>query len=138
VLGANKRVRAYDYGTKPTAQEIAPVREIWEKEEAARIASEERTRKAAEQAKREAIETRQKQIEAARSATTARVVAYQHQQASNGSPSFQIELGKRFMRGDGVETNVALARHWLKSACTNGESEATNLLRQIKFQGASK
>ena len=60
-----------------------------------------------------------------------RIVAFQLQQASNGSPSFQIELGKRYMRGDGVETNLALARHWLQAACTNGESQASNLLAQI-------
>ncbi len=138
VLGANSRVPAYDYGTVPTEKEVAPLREKLKREEAARMASEERTRKAAEQAKREAIEARQKQINAARSAMTARTVAYQFAQASNGLPSFQIELGKRFMRGDGVETNLALARHWLQSACTNGESEATNLLRQINLHGVSK
>ena len=60
-----------------------------------------------------------------------RIVAYQLQQASNGSPSFQIEVGKRYMRGDGVETNLALARHWLQAACTNGESQASNLLAKI-------
>jgi len=60
-----------------------------------------------------------------------KVIAYQHQQASNGYPSFQLELGKRYLRGDGVETNLALARHWLQAACTNGESQASNLLAQI-------
>lgn len=61
-----------------------------------------------------------------------KVLAYQSQQASNGSPSFQLILGKRYLTGDGVETNLALARHWLQSACTNGEPQATNLLTQIK------
>jgi hypothetical protein len=61
-----------------------------------------------------------------------RIVDYQHQQASNGFPSFQLEMAKRYLRGDGVETNLALARHWLQAACTNGEPVATNLLSQLK------
>lgn len=60
-----------------------------------------------------------------------RIVAYQLQQASNGYPSFQLELGKRYLRGDGVAVNTNLAIHWLKSACTNHESGASNLLQQI-------
>lgn len=64
---------------------------------------------------------------------TARIVAYQLVQASNGYPSFQIEVAKRYLAGDGVTTNRALAIHWLRAACTNGESEATNLLRQINL-----
>jgi len=65
---------------------------------------------------------------------TARVVTYQQQQAEKGMPSFQLELGRRYLRGDGVETNLALARHWLHAASTNGESQATNLLKQIPLQ----
>lgn len=71
---------------------------------------------------------RQKQV-----ATTLRVVAHQHQQASNGYGGFQYELGRRYLKGDGVETNRILALHWLTSACTNGLSEATNLLGQINL-----
>jgi hypothetical protein len=62
---------------------------------------------------------------------TLRILSYQHQQASNGYASFQLELGRRYLRGDGVETNLTLARHWLQSACTNGEPQATNLLQQL-------
>jgi hypothetical protein len=60
-----------------------------------------------------------------------RVVAYQHQQASNGFGSFQYEIGKRYLNGDGVPVDAELARHWLRSACTNGLSEATNLLAKV-------
>ncbi len=52
-----------------------------------------------------------------------------------GSPTFQIEMGKRYMSGDGVETNLALARHWLQSACTNHESAASNLLERLLKSG---
>lgn len=61
-----------------------------------------------------------------------RIIAYQHQQASNGYPSFQLELGKRYLRGDGVPTNIVLAAHWLHSACTNHSSEASNLLSTLQ------
>lgn len=67
-----------------------------------------------------------------RDAMKSRVLAYQHQQASNGYPSFQLELGKRYLRGDGVPTNWVMATHWLQSACTNRDSEASNLLSQIR------
>lgn len=68
---------------------------------------------------------------AAQVASMARIIAYQQQQASNGLGSFQVELGRRYLRGEGVATNLTLAAHWLRSACTNGESQATNLLLQL-------
>ena len=77
-------------------------------------------------------------LEQERQAAIPRIVVFQMRQASNGYPSFQFELAKRYLRGDGIETNRALAIHWLQSACTNGESQASNLLRQINLQGASK
>jgi TPR repeat protein len=68
----------------------------------------------------------------------ARIAAYQLQQASNGYPSFQIEVAKRYMAGDGLPIDKELARHWLNSACTNGESQATNLLKELRrAMGAS-
>lgn len=91
----------------------------------------------AQQAKVEAEQREQEQLRLAEERVRpardrlAKTIAYQQQQASNGYPSFQIELGKRYMRGDGVETNLALARHWLQSACTNGESQASNLLMRL-------
>ena len=61
----------------------------------------------------------------------AKIAAYQLAQASNGSPSFQIEVAKRYMRGDGLPLDKQLARYWLASACTNHESQATNLLKEL-------
>lgn len=60
-----------------------------------------------------------------------KVLAYQFQQASNGLGSFQLIVGKRYLTGDGVETNLNLARHWLRAACTNGEFQASNLLLKV-------
>ena len=64
-------------------------------------------------------------------ATQARVIAYQLTQASNGLPSFQTEVAKRYLNGDGLEKNMTLARHWLNSACTNRDSQASNLLLRL-------
>jgi TPR repeat protein len=61
-----------------------------------------------------------------------KLITYQMDRASNGLPSFQLIIGQRYLRGDGVETNLALARHWLQSAATNGEPIATNLLSQLQ------
>jgi hypothetical protein len=64
-------------------------------------------------------------------AQQSRVITYQLQQASNGLPSFQYEVGKRYMYGDGLIRDDGLARHWLTSALTNGYSAASNLLSRI-------
>lgn len=74
-----------------------------------------------------------KEIElAAQAAAEVRLWEFQQRQASNGLGGFQLELGRRYLRGvGGVETNFALARHWLTSALTNGYHEATNLLATI-------
>lgn len=126
---------------KTEAERIAKIkgREAEEKRQ-----EEERKRLEAEQNEKwrlEAVvraEKEQRKIDAEnakKAALTARIVANQLKQASNGSPTFQLELGKRYMSGDGVETNLALARHWLQSACTNHESAASNLLERLLKSG---
>jgi hypothetical protein len=69
-----------------------------------------------------------------RDAQTLRVIAYQLAQASNGLPSFQTEVAKRYLNGDGLEKNMTLALHWLNSACTNRDSQASNLLMRLKSE----
>jgi hypothetical protein len=106
-------IESYDFGREPTQDEIAEVMA--------------QLRDAATKQKVEhdaAVERRRNEM-------APRVIAYQHQQASNGYPSFQLELGKRYLRGDGVDQNMLLARHWLQSACTNGDSQASNILAKI-------
>lgn len=63
-----------------------------------------------------------------------KLIAYQLTQASNGLPSFQIEVAKRYLSGDGLEKNMTLARHWLNSACTNRDSQASNLLLRLNSE----
>lgn len=87
----------------------------------------------AEEAEHElAVKKKQLDAIAAESlATQNRVITFQHQQASNGYGSFQFELGRRYLLGNGVPQSKQLATFWLQSACTNGLSEATNLLAKI-------
>ncbi len=115
--GAESTVEKYDHGIPLTREEIA----ILDVQKLETIRARNEVLAQAEQARVKAM--------------TPRVVAYQQQQASNGAASFQLELGKRYMRGDGVETNLTIALHWLQAACTNGESQASNLLQQLKSNG---
>lgn len=139
VLGANKRVAAYDAGIEPTSDEVAKWKAKRRAENEARyqVAQAEALLRAERENKQKQEESKQKQealrlADEKRAALTAKVVAFQLTQASNGLPSFQLELGRRYLRGEGVKTNIALALHWLRSACTNGESQASNLLSQIR------
>lgn len=120
VAGGTATVEAYDYGELPTDEELAEL-------ERARVARlEEINKKLAEKrAQLKSIQDAEGQVQ------TARVILYQLTQASNGLPSFQIEVAKRYLRGDGLPQDHALATHWLKAACTNHDSEATNLLAKI-------
>ena len=148
--GAGITIRKYDCG-RPCPPPVvwlasAKLREAEEarlraEEDALTRAAQEQTRADAEaferaqaaevEKEREHYLKQQAAFQARTDATTLRVIAYQHQQASNGYPSFQYELGKRYLSGDGVRQDKVLATHWLKSACTNGLSEATNLLAKV-------
>lgn len=121
VAGGTATVEAYDYGALPTEEEVAEL-------ERARI------ERLAEIYRK--IETNRAQLkvieDAERQAQTSKVILYQLTQASNGLPSFQIEVAKRYLKGDGLPQDTALATHWLKSACTNHDSTASNLLSGIR------
>jgi hypothetical protein len=67
-----------------------------------------------------------------RAASVPRLIAFQLQQASNGLPSFQYIVGQRYLKGDGVETNAALAREWFTKAAAQGDSQAKKALAEMK------
>jgi hypothetical protein len=67
------------------------------------------------------------EIAGQKQAVTDRVFANQLRNASNGYAYAQYELGKRYL----AESNTALALHWLRSACTNGHTQASNALKQL-------
>ena len=114
VQGASRTVAMYDHGSVLTTEEIQVLQK-----EAAQAQAEQNKKYIEAESKRQAE-------------NLPRVVDYQLRQASNGSSSFQIEIGKRYLRGDGLEVNTNMAIYWLQSACTNGESEASNLLARIR------
>ncbi|MBI3880609.1 MAG: sel1 repeat family protein [Verrucomicrobia bacterium] len=65
-------------------------------------------------------------------ATQAKVLALQMRQASNGSATFQFDLGARYLKGDGVEKNEDLAREWLEKSAAQGNNQAKALLETTK------
>ena len=69
--------------------------------------------------------------EARRAAAAAAVLAFHQEQARKGSPSAQLALGRRYLTGDGVERNPAVARAWLTAAAQNGLTEAADLLSRM-------
>lgn len=81
----------------------------------------------------DAMRLQQLALQAQQKSATMRLIQFQRQQASNGLPAFQYDLGMRYLTGDGVETNQLLAIYWLKSACTNGSSAASNALAKQHF-----
>ncbi len=119
--GAKRTIHSYDYGEIPTALAVSEF-EARDRQRVNELRAE-RDRQIAEVTRRESKRKEEMLV---------RVLAHQHQQASNGYGSFQYELGRRYLAGDGVGINQALAIHWLKSACTNGLTEATNLLTKIQ------
>lgn len=60
-----------------------------------------------------------------------RVLAMQLRQAQDGIPEAQYEVGKRFLKGDGVEKSEAKAAGWLEKAANQNNREAVALLKSI-------
>jgi len=52
--------------------------------------------------------------------------------ATNGDVSAQSSLGAHYLKGEGCETNQALAVKWLTMAADNGGIEASNRLERLK------
>ncbi len=59
---------------------------------------------------------------------TARLLAFQQEQAKAGSPAAQYALSVRYRTGDGVDANEQLARIWREAAARNGSAEAAREL----------
>jgi hypothetical protein len=78
------------------------------------------------------------QPENATDGLVARTVEFQKQHAAQGSESAQYELGLRYLKGDGVEKDEALARKWLTVASKNGYSPATRKLAELDALAGSK
>ncbi len=67
----------------------------------------------------------------AKAAEDAKLLAWQEEQAKQGSASAQLEMGKRYLTGRGVAKNEALARIWFKSSADQGNHEAAAALEKL-------
>jgi len=61
-----------------------------------------------------------------------RIIEFQKQNAISGNRSAQYDLGMRYLKGDGVEQDDALALQWLKNAAQAGHSRAEKELPALE------
>jgi hypothetical protein len=64
--------------------------------------------------------------------TAARVVVWQQERAAAGSAQAQSDLAARYLAGDGVERDLALARRWAQAAAEQEFAGARELLAKVK------
>lgn len=63
------------------------------------------------------------------------LLGFQVRQAEAGSASFQYELGRRYLNGDGVERDAAKAQEWFGKAAAQDHAQAKALLETLKREG---
>lgn len=63
-----------------------------------------------------------------------RAVLWLQSKASNGDAWAQCDLGEHYLKGEGCETNRALAIEWFKKAAARGSFEASNKLESLKVR----
>ncbi len=68
---------------------------------------------------------------AAREEADRKAFEFQKKRAEEGSESAQYELGMRYLKGEGVEKDEALARKWLTQSSKNGYTPATRRLEEL-------
>lgn len=67
--------------------------------------------------------------------TKSATIKFLSDQAILGRPMAQYRLAEKYISGDGVSIDLDRAKFWLQASCTNGYSEASNLLQKIERQG---
>lgn len=67
----------------------------------------------------------------AREELTRKTVEFQTQRAENGSATAQYDLGVRYLTGDGVQTNLDLARKWLTLSAAQTNHQAMQKLVEL-------
>jgi localization factor PodJL len=60
-----------------------------------------------------------------------KTIEFQKKRAEEGSPSAQYELGLRYLRGDGLEKDVATGRKWLEKSAQQDYSPAKKKLEEL-------
>jgi TPR repeat protein len=125
VLGGRKRILSYRYPTREEEEAFLDAKRKKETEKS------ERERKALE-ARNEAIIQGQNKQQRENEQQRERVIAFQFQQASNGLPGFQYEVGLRYLTGTGLAKDNAAAAKWLKLAAEQGHKEAIEKLSELQ------
>ena len=60
-----------------------------------------------------------------------KTIDYQKKRAEEGSATSQYDLGMRYLKGDGLEKNLELARKWLTKSADGGNSQAKEKLSNL-------
>lgn len=63
---------------------------------------------------------------------TVRALQNRKEQATNGLPTFQYQLGVSYITGVDGETNKSLGRYWLIRSATQGNEDAEKYLKELK------
>jgi TPR repeat protein len=130
--GATKTIYAYDYGKTPTEDEIKKLKDAAAAQLKVTEAKLEEQRRAADEQCRAAVKAEEVRKAATKAATKQAILKHYQLQAEGGDGFAQMRLGEIYFRGDGIETNIILARKWLSTASTNGYPQVTNLLSEIE------
>jgi hypothetical protein len=120
VLGGGKTIPSFDYGSIPPKAEID-----------AALESSKRIEELRQERIRNAVQVHQSAAKQKLHEADRRLLAFQMQQATNGNPSFQYELGLRYLSGNGVQGNTNEALRWLREAARRGYKPAEEKLKNI-------
>ncbi len=60
-----------------------------------------------------------------------KTIEFQKKRAEAGAPSAQYDLGTRYLKGDGVEKDLDLAKKWLTLSAKNGNNQAVKKLSEL-------
>lgn len=78
------------------------------------------------------------QVQAEKEAVAKRTAEFLKKRAEAGSANAQFELGKRYLTGEGVETNRTEARKWFEAAAKQEHEGAIARLKQLDKDMQSK
>jgi hypothetical protein len=78
-----------------------------------------------------ALPSPKEKTEAEKAEEQQRIVAFLKLRAEAGKAAFQYDLGLRYLKGDGVEPDLELARKWIGAAAKQGHQQARKKLEEM-------
>jgi hypothetical protein len=125
--GTAGKLTIYDYGNLPDEKQM----EMFQAELAKDKLLEEQSLKEKE-AQAAALKLKQEEENSKRTVSReASLLRFQMMQAENGLPTFQYELGLRYLKGDGLERNETKALEWFRMAAAGGNKDAEKKLAEL-------